>query len=533
MANPAEIGEGTIPEELSGVAAPPQPAAQPIIQVGSGSFSNLGTAPIIQAIDQLPESEQMVTVQERARKLACDVVEYIPHVLDNAPAKSTLLDLNHAILFGNLQNDASRLETLKSMLDPICLWDPLGCLRHRPVFQFIRRALELYNIEYAPPRPRADSRFSALLRKDVRVRVAYSLYQDEHELGEDLEGIFTIQAVFESRTYGAKHSGRSPERSLSQQRPDQALGDESSVQDTKSPKRFRNDFANIVHPTSQTTRYRRPTSERIEVQHEMGEQTTSVAPGQPVGDAGSGSDHSDHNGRSGPGRDNGPHFPIRTQAEQESSDPPDTASSVGRNSVAEDAIVELRTLFQEQWQRDASEKDDQKRTRADAARQKASQAISGAFRDRMFTSSLGQNLLEYIERFEAVCESNAIALEFKASLIHYMLSDSPLRAYNVTIKPYKNSYSERMDALKALFLSPDAAQRALQQRDSLKLADMLPTGISPWDQETHREYFSKLTDQIQDLTTRCPPGFNEPVHATQCLRVALERYDWQRARSVD
>jgi hypothetical protein len=235
MANPAEIGEGTIPEELSGVAAPPQPAAQPIIQVGSGSFSNLGTAPIIQAIDQLPESEQMVTVQERARKLACDVVEYIPHVLDNAPAKSTLLDLNHAILFGNLQNDASRLETLKSMLDPICLWDPLGCLRHRPVFQFIRRALELYNIEYAPPRPRADSRFSALLRKDVRVRVAYSLYQDEHELGEDLEGIFTIQAVFESRTYGAKHSGRSPERSLSQQRPDQALGDESSVQDTKSP----------------------------------------------------------------------------------------------------------------------------------------------------------------------------------------------------------------------------------------------------------------------------------------------------------
>jgi hypothetical protein len=162
------------------------------------------------------------------------------------------------------------------------------------------------------------------------------------------------------------------------------------------------------------------------------------------------------------------------------------------------------------------------------ARQKASQAISSAFREKAFTSSLGQNLLEYIERFEAICESNAIALEYKASMIHFMLADAPLRAYNVTIKPYKNTYAERIDALKGFFLSPDAAQRSRQQRDSLKFADFLPQNIPPWDQERHREAFSKLADQIQDLTTRCPPGFNEAIHATQCLRVALERYDWAK-----
>jgi hypothetical protein len=160
--------------------------------------------------------------------------------------------------------------------------------------------------------------------------------------------------------------------------------------------------------------------------YETREQATSVAPGQPGGDPGSCSDRSDHNGWAGPKRDNVPRFQSRNQAEQEYSEPPDTASSVGRNLVAEDAIVELRNLFQEQRQRDAFEKDDQKGTREDAARQKASQEISGAFRDRTFTSSysLGQNFLEYIVRFEAVCESAAVALEFKASLIHYMPSDS-------------------------------------------------------------------------------------------------------------
>jgi hypothetical protein len=87
-------------------------------------------------------------------------------------------------------------------------------------------------------------------------------------------------------------------------------------------------------------------------------------------------------------------------------------------------------------------------------------------------------------------------------MIHFMLSDAPLRAYNVTIKPYKETYAERIDALKGLFLSPDAAQRSLQQRDSLKLNDFLPQNIPPWDQERHRESFGKLADQIQDLTTR-------------------------------
>jgi hypothetical protein len=113
-------------------------------------------------------------------------------------------------------------------------------------------------------------------------------------------------------------------------------------------------------------------------------------------------------------------------------------------------------------------------------------------------------------------------------MIHFMLSDAPLRAYNVTIKPYKETYEERIDALKGLFLSPDAAQRSLQQRDSLKFSDILPPNISPWDQEKHRESFNKLADQIQDLTTRCPPGFNEAIHATQCLRVAFERYYWAK-----
>jgi hypothetical protein len=70
------------------------------------------------------------------------------------------------------------------------------------------------------------------------------------------------------------------------------------------------------------------------------------------------------------------------------------------------------------------------------------------------------------------------------------------RAYNVTIKPYKNTYAESIDALKGLILSPDAAQRSLKQRDSLKFAGFLPQNIPPWDQERHREAFSKLADQI-------------------------------------
>jgi hypothetical protein len=53
-----------------------------------------------------------------------------------------------------------------------------------------------------------------------------------------------------------------------------------------------------------------------------------------------------------------------------------------------------------------------------------------------------------------------------------------------------------------LFLNPDAAQRSLQQRDSLKFDEFLPQKIPPWDQERHREPFGKLADQIQDLTTR-------------------------------
>jgi hypothetical protein len=111
--------------------------------------------------------------------------------------------------------------------------------------------------------------------------------------------------------------------------------------------------------------------------------------------------------------------------------PLNDGSSLGGHSVAEEAIVELRDLFKEKWERDASEKEEQLRNRSDAARQKASQAISAAFREKAFTSSLGQNLLEYIDTFEAVCESNAITAGYKSSMIHFMLSDAPLRAYNV------------------------------------------------------------------------------------------------------
>jgi hypothetical protein len=82
--------------------------------------------------------------------------------------------------------------------------------------------------------------------------------------------------------------------------------------------------------------------------------------------------------------------------------------------------------------------------------------------------------------------------------------------------------------LKGLFLDPDAAERSLKQRDSLKFADFLPPNISTWDQEKHLESFSKLANKIQGLTTRCSLGFNEAIHATQCLRVALERYDWAK-----
>jgi hypothetical protein len=108
---------------------------------------------------------------------------------------------------------------------------------------------------------------------------------------------------------------------------------------------------------------------------------------------------------------------------------------VGGHSVAEEAIVELRYLFNKKWERDASEKEEQRRNRSDVARQKASQAISAGFREKAFTRSLGQNLLEYNERFEAVCQYNSITAEYKSCIIHFMLSEGPLCAYNITIKP--------------------------------------------------------------------------------------------------
>jgi hypothetical protein len=67
-----------------------------------------------------------------------------------------------------------------------------GCLAHRPVFKFIPRALEIYGIPYASPPSRASIRFSPLLRKDVRIRVAYSLYEDERELNVVLDGIVAV-----------------------------------------------------------------------------------------------------------------------------------------------------------------------------------------------------------------------------------------------------------------------------------------------------------------------------------------------------
>jgi hypothetical protein len=137
--------------------------------------------------------------------------------------------------------------------------------------------------------------------------------------------------------------------------------------------------------------------------------------------------------------------------------PLNDGSSEDGHSVAEEAIVELRDLFKEKWERDASEKEQQRRNSSDVARQKASQAISVEFREKAFTRSLGQNRLEYIERFEAVCQSNAITAEYKSSMIHFKLSDAPLRACNVTIKPHKETYEECIDALKGLFHSPDAA----------------------------------------------------------------------------
>jgi hypothetical protein len=400
------------------------------------------------------------------------------------------------------------------MMDPMHLWDPHGCLAHRPVFQFIRQAIEIYGIPYAAPPSRTDVRFSPLLRKDVRIRVAYSLYYDESELNAALEGIFAVQAAFEQRNGSSKTS----------------LGSTGVYH--SPPERIRE--ISQVSPNTVADRTVRPLGNVYEVNRNVTATAVSVKMKttvhrtvDPLGD-----DPGDYGEESDPqhiSRRDGLNRPDNQNDFDGPPEPPgNDGSSLGGQSVAEEAIVELRNLFQEKWQQDASDKEEQRRSRSDVARQKASQAISAAFREKTFTSSLGQNLLEFIERFEAICESNAIAAEFKSSMIHFMLSDAPLRAYNVTIKPYKETYAERIDALKGLFLSPDAAQRSLQQRDSLKFNDFLPQNIPPWDQERHRESFGKLADQIQDLTTRCPPGFNEAIHATQCLRVALERYDWAK-----
>jgi hypothetical protein len=46
------------------------------------------------------------------------------------------------------------------------------------------------------PHLRQDVRFYPLLRKDVRVRVAYSLYADEGELNSALERFFCYSRKF-------------------------------------------------------------------------------------------------------------------------------------------------------------------------------------------------------------------------------------------------------------------------------------------------------------------------------------------------
>jgi hypothetical protein len=194
-------------DSTSPFPGPPAPHSMP--QASPAVASGVVALAIDQLSPRVPHN--LETVQERARKLADDITAYLPQVLSNAAAHTTLHGLLHTIGFGELQHSSDKIECLTSMMDPITLWDPHGCLAHRPVFQFIRRALEIYGIPYASPPSRADIRFSPLLRKDVRVRVAYSLYEDERELNAALDGIFAIQAAFEQRNGSPRTSTGSTE----------------------------------------------------------------------------------------------------------------------------------------------------------------------------------------------------------------------------------------------------------------------------------------------------------------------------------
>jgi hypothetical protein len=142
--------------------------------------SSFASGIVALAIDQLSlrEPGRNGTVQERLRQLAEDIAAYLPQMIDNAAANTTVHGLLHMIGFGEIQHSSDKIESLTSMMDPIHIWDPHGCLSHRPVLQFIRQDIEIYGIPYAAPPSRTDVRLSPLLRKDFG-RVAYSVYQDE------------------------------------------------------------------------------------------------------------------------------------------------------------------------------------------------------------------------------------------------------------------------------------------------------------------------------------------------------------------
>jgi hypothetical protein len=229
------------------------------------------------------------------------------------------------------------------------------------------------------------------------------LYADEGKLNSALEGSFAIQANFEASNFA-------PERASVQRSPSEIVDVPSLTTNHLQVLRHNN-----VYKTNQDGNIGCPdTAETADVIHNMPSRIGCASFHKfesPVDDLanaveGMNCDIGGTNRRSGTSRyEHGSAFCGTYEP------PLKDGSSVGGHAVAEEAIVEMRDLFKEKWERDASEKEEEHRNRSDVARQKASQAISAVFREKAFTSSIGQNPLEYIERVEAVCESNAITAE--------------------------------------------------------------------------------------------------------------------------
>jgi hypothetical protein len=89
-------------------------------------------SPLPSASHATAASHYFASRQDCEQKLVKDITDYFQQVVQYAAASVTLHGIMHMICFDELEQSSDKIECLLSMMDPVTLWDPHGCLAHTP-----------------------------------------------------------------------------------------------------------------------------------------------------------------------------------------------------------------------------------------------------------------------------------------------------------------------------------------------------------------------------------------------------------------